>query len=153
MTDHSVTGVLALGPVRGAVESIEQLLAHHEFETDAIVIVGDARRFAEKREAYLAIFGALGRARRAVLWVPEPGERPFEGELRRAYEGPSVRRGTDDSRIVLFAPTASSPSSNLLAREILDELTSTFAPRLAARVQRPALYLVRERGGAEWLEL
>jgi hypothetical protein len=153
MTGHTVSGLLALGPVRAAAESIEQVLALPEFETDTVVIVGDARRFAEKREAYLAIFGALGRAGRAVLWVPEPGERPFERELRRAYEGPRVRPSTDDARVLLFAPPAPSPSSTLLAHEILDELTATFAPRLAARVQRPALFLVRDRGAAEWLEL
>jgi hypothetical protein len=54
---------------------------------------------------------------------------------------------------VLFAPRASSSTPEPFAHELLDELTATFMPRLAARVQRPAVYLVRGGGGTEWLEL
>jgi hypothetical protein len=36
---------------------------------------------------------------------------------------------------------------------LVAELMRTFQPRLAPRLERPAIYLVREHGSPEWLEV
>src|SRR4051794_39348314 len=140
MYDEAITGVMALGPSRGAVATLEHVLALPDFAEDAIVIVGDLDDYPGKRETYRRLFTTLGRARRGVLWAPGPVDGALAREVRWAYESawplpPSEARG-------------SKPTNDLLG-----ELMRTFKPRLAARVARPAVYLVRERERPQWLEL
>lgn len=155
MTDHPITGMLALGPVRGAIGSLRQVLALHEFDSDTIVIVGDASASPQKREAYRNLFAALGRARRSVVWVPGPVDRVLESELRRAYEmaEAEARPISRRTEVVLFSPGMPPSDLGTITDEILDELLHTFRPGLAARVERPALYALRDRGGSEWDEV
>jgi hypothetical protein len=152
-TDPPIAGVLALGPVRGAVESLQQLLALPEFATDMIVIVGDSSDSDHKRETYHEIFGILGRARRSVVWIPGPVDGQFERDVRRAYETAKARPPTRHGHILLLTPDAPPAEVGPAAEPILAELLHTFEPGLAARVERPALFMLRERGRAEWLEL
>jgi hypothetical protein len=152
-TDPPIPGVLALGPVRGAVESLQQLLALPEFATDMIVIVGDASESDHKRETYHEIFSMLGQARRSVVWIPGPVDGPLERDVRRAYETAKARPPTRHGRILLLTADAPPADVGPAAEEILAELMHTFEPRLAARVERPALFMLRDRGRSEWLEL
>jgi hypothetical protein len=152
-TDLPISGVLALGPVRGAVESLQQLLAQPEFATDMLVIVGDSSESQHKRETYQEIFGMLGRARRSVVWIPGPVDGPLERDIRRAYETAKARPPARRARILLLTPGAPPADVGPAAEEILSELMHTFEPRLAARVERPALFMLRDRGGHEWLEV
>jgi hypothetical protein len=50
-------------------------------------------------------------------------------------------------------PASEPRGSSAPANDLLGELLRTFNPRLAARVARPAVYLVRERERPQWLEL
>jgi hypothetical protein len=145
--------MLALSPVRGARESLEQVLAEPDLASDMIVIVGDETVSAGKRATYRALFAALGRARRPVLWVPGPIDRALEDDLRRAYETAEAHSPTQLAPILLFTPGR--PPSDLgdVTDEILNELLATFKPGLAARVERPALYVLRDHGGSEWVEV
>lgn len=153
MTDRPITRMLALGPVRGALESLEQVLAQPELATDMIVIVGDESASAGKRETYRNLFAALGRARRPVLWVPGPIDRALEHEVRRAYETAEAHPPTQQAPILLFTPGKPPSDMAAVTDEILNELLETFKPGLAARVERPALYVLRDHGGSEWLEV
>jgi hypothetical protein len=145
--------MLALSPARGALESLEQVLAEPDLASDMIVIVGDATVSVGKRDLYRNLFAALGRARRPVLWVPGPVDRALEHEVRRAYETAEPHPPTQQAPILLFTP--GKPPSDLgdVTDEILNELLETFKPGLAARVERPALYVLRDHGGSEWLEV
>ena len=153
MADASISGVLALGPVRGAVESLQQLLALPEFATDMIVILGDSSESEHKREIYHEIFSLLGRARRPVVWIPGPVDGHLERDVRRAYETAKAQPPSRHAQVLLLTPDAPPADLDTTADEILAELMHTFEPRLAARVERPALFMLRDRGRAEWLEL
>jgi hypothetical protein len=153
MTEQHITGVLALGPGRAALATLEQVLAQSDLRDDMIAIVGDADGRREKRDTYRALFSTLGRARRPVLWVPGPVDGRLEPELRRAYDAAGPRPAAQTPRNVLFARQAPPTDIGPAAGAIVAELMRTFEPRLAPRLERPAVYLVRERGHPEWLEL
>jgi hypothetical protein len=95
----------------------------------------------------------LGRARRSVVWIPGPVDGPLERDVRRAYETAKARPPARRTRILLLTPGAPPADVSPAAEEILSELMHTFEPRLAARVERPALFMLRDRGGHEWLEV
>jgi hypothetical protein len=141
MNDQAITGVMALGPGRGAVATLEHVLALPDFAEDAIVVVGDLDDYPGKRETYRRLFTTLGRARRGVLWAPGPVDSALAREARWAYES------------AWPLPVSETRGSTTAANDLLGELMRTFKPRLAARVARPAVYLVRERERPQWLEL
>jgi hypothetical protein len=141
MNDQAITGVMALGPGRGAVATLEHVLALPDFADDAIVVVGDLDDYPGKRETYRRLFTTLGHARRGVLWAPGPVDGALAREVRTAYESAWPLRTSEPGR-----------RSELLV-DLLDELMRTFKPHLAARVARPAVYIVRERERPQWLEL
>jgi hypothetical protein len=153
MTDHPISGMLALGPVRGAVESLEQVLALPELAGDMIVIVGDESAAPEKRETYRRIFTALGRARRPVVWIPGRVDGALDREVRRAYEAAQGAATARRARILLFMPGVPPSELGKEAEDIVEELMHTFQPRFAARAERPALYVLRDHGGSDWLEV
>jgi hypothetical protein len=148
------TGVIALGPVRGAAASLRQVLALPDFTNDTIVIVDDLDEYRSRRGAYHEIFTLLGRARRPALRVAQRADDVLEGRLRRTYyetTGPWPASRSTGS--MMLAPGTPAPELGAPADELVTELLRTFAPRLAARVERPAVYLVRDRGHPAWLEL
>jgi hypothetical protein len=152
MTDRAITGVLALCPGRAAAATLEQVLAQPDLANDLIVIVGDSSRQRDKRATYRAIFSTLGRVRRPVLWVPEYTESAFEGEVGRAYA--SAQPPASRSARGLLVMRGATPSDlGPPADELVGELLRTFRPRLAPRVERPAVYALRDQGSREWLEL
>jgi hypothetical protein len=153
------TGLVALGPMRAATASLQRVLAQPELAGDLIVIVGDANRGREKRDAYRAIFSTLGRVHRPALWVPGPADGGLEREVRSAY-GPSARlsAGQRPARhstrsVLLTSQGAAPPDLDLRAAAMLGELMRTYEPRLAPRAERPAIYSLSERGRSAWLEL
>jgi hypothetical protein len=161
MTDRAITGLIALAPVRGATSTLDHVLALPDFATDLIVVFGDGARSNEKRVIYRDIFGAIGRAQRAVLWMPGPVDWPLAGEVRRAYDAPNVRSASP-ARGMLLTPPAPQQEARAMHSDVLTELMDSgiltevmraFKPRLAARVERPALFSVREQGGPAWLEV
>jgi hypothetical protein len=137
---EAITGVMALGPTRGAVATLEHVLALPDFAEDAIVIVGDLDDYPGKRETYRRLFTTLGRARRGVLWAPGPLDGALARQVAWAYE---------TARPLWAAERRGSMRMN----DLLGELMRKFEPRLAARAARPAVYLVRERERPQWLEL
>ena len=141
MNDQAITGAMALGPGRGAVATLEHVLELPDFAEDAIVIVGDLDDYPGKRETYRRLFTTLGHARRGVLWAPGPVDGALAREVRRAYEAAWPLQISDPRR------------SSAPANDLLGELMRMFKPHLAARVARPAVYLVRERERPQWLEL
>ena len=86
MSDHAISGVMALGATRGAVATLEHVLALPDFAADAIVVVGDLDDYPGKRETYRRLFTTLGRARRGVVWAPGPVDGALAREVRWAYE-------------------------------------------------------------------
>jgi hypothetical protein len=141
MNDQAITGVMALGPSRGAVATLEHVLALPDFAADAIVVVGDLDDYPGKRETYRRLFTTLGRARRGVLWAPGLVDGALAREVHWAYES------------AWPLPASEPRGSSAPANDLLGELMRMFKPRLAARVARPAVYLVRERERPQWLEL
>ena len=88
--------MLALAPERGAVETLEEVLALPDLAADMIVILGDPDDSPGKREMYRELFSALGRARRAVLWAPGP----VDGALAREVRGPTTWRCSNGPNVV-----------------------------------------------------
>ena len=115
MNDQAITGVMALGPTRGAVATLEHVLALPDFAEDAIVIVGDLDDYPGKRETYRRLFTTLGRARRGVFWAPGPVDGVLAREVARAYEtawplwtaGRSTRAAWRGSNIRMRSPRSS----------------------------------------------
>ena len=140
MSDHAISGVMALGATRGAVATLEHVLALPDFAADAIVVVGDLDDYPGKRETYRRLFTTLGRARRGVVWAPGPVDGALAREVRWAYESAWPLPAAE--------PRGSTPPSDLIV-----ELMRMFEPRRAARVERPAVYLVRERERPQWVEV
>jgi hypothetical protein len=149
MNDQPITGAIALEPVRGAVATLEHVLALPDFANDTIVIVGDLDDYRRKRDAYRQIFTVLGRARRGVVWVPALVDRALERDVCRTYE---LAQAWPASQLT-FAPRVPAPGLGAPANAVLEELIRTFKPRLAPRAARPAVYLVREHERPQWLEL
>lgn len=153
MSDHGITGMLALCPGRATAATLEEVLAQPDLANDLIVLVGNSSRERGKRATYRAIFSTLGRVGRPVLWIPEHAESAFEREARRAYESAQPQPAPRSARGLLVmrgtGPSDLGPPSD----ELVGELLRTFRPRLAPRVVRPAVYAVRDRGAREWLEL
>jgi uncharacterized protein len=75
--------LLALGQIRGDVESLERLL-HELPETDAVAIVGDLGAPFSREDTYRAIFKTLGDADRTAFWVPGPNDAPLRDYLRES---------------------------------------------------------------------
>jgi hypothetical protein len=148
-----INGLLALGPGRAAVATLEQALAEPDLANDVVAIVGDSSREREKRDTYHAIFSVLGWAQRPVLWIPGPVDGAFEREVRSAYGTVAARLASRSPRNLLFTPGAQPANVDPTSAEIVSALVRTFEPRLAPRCERPAAYLVRERGRPEWLEI
>ena len=153
MIDRAITGALALCPGRAAAATLEEVLAQPDLANDLIVIVGDSSRRQDKRATYRAIFSTLGRIRRPVLWIPEYTESAFESEIRRAYESAQPPPASRSARGLLVMRGARPSDLGPPADELVGELLRTFRPRLAPRVERPAVYAVRDQGSREWLEL
>jgi hypothetical protein len=161
MTDRAITRVIAIAPVRGAADTLDHVFALADFATDLIVVFGDEARSNEKRVIYRDIFGAIGRARRAVLWMPGPVDWQLAGEVRRAYEAPNVRSASPAKGMLLTPPAPEEQAralhgdvlTELMESGILTEVMRAFKPRLAARVERPALFSLREQGGRAWHEV
>jgi hypothetical protein len=153
MTDRAITGVLALCPGRAAAATLEQVLAQPDLANDLIVIVGDSSRQRDKRATYRAIFSTLGRVRRPVLWVPEYTESAFEREVGRAYGSAQPPPASRSARGLLVMRGARPSDLGSPVDELVGELLRTFRPRLAPRIERPAVYAVRDQGSRGWLEL
>jgi hypothetical protein len=119
-----------------------------------VLVQGNTRDSPGKRATYRAMFATLGRARRTVLWVPGSFDARFERDVQGAYGTSSVPPRTRIMEGVLLLTPGTRPEELSPAETaILAELAHRFNPRLAARTERPAVYLVRDRGGPEWLEL
>lgn len=153
MTDRAFRGMLALCPGRGATATLEQVLVQPDLADDLIVIVGDSSRRRDRRATRLAIFSTLGRVRRPVLWIPEDTESAFEREVRRAYGAAQPPPAPRSPRGLLLMRGTKPSDLGPPADELVGELLRTFRPRLAPRVERPAVYAVRDQGSREWLEL
>ena len=139
MTERAITGALALCPGRAAAATLEQLLAQPDLANDLIVIVGDSSRQRDKRATYRAIFSTLGRVRRPVLWVPEHTESAVERDVGRAYESAQPPPASRSARGLLTMRGARPSDLGSPADELVRELLRTFRPRLAPRVERPAV--------------
>lgn len=82
---HRVRRLLAIGPVRGAVDQLEQLLQDvPEDRADAVAVVGDLCAVFSKAETYRSIFSALGHAGRPAYWVPGRLDAPVGDYLRES---------------------------------------------------------------------
>jgi hypothetical protein len=67
---------------------------------------------------------------------------------------PRLLRAPRATRGALLPTLSARPSCLTPAEaEIVGELSRTFNPRSAARLERPAVYLLRDHGGQQWLEL
>jgi hypothetical protein len=148
-----ITGVLALAPGRGAVETLEEVLALPDLSADMIVIQGTSGEVLGRRAIYRELFAALGRARRSVLWIPGPVDQQYEREVLDAYRAMTAPRLTRRPGALLLAAHARPSGLTPAEAEIVGELSHSFNPRLAARTDRPAVYLLRDHGGRQWLEL
>jgi hypothetical protein len=148
-----ITGVLALAPERGAVETLEEVLALPDLSADMIVIQGASGDVRGRRAIYRELFAALGRARRTVLWIPGPVDRQYEREVLDSYRAMTAPRLTRRSGALLLAAHARPLGLTPAEAEIVAELSHSFNPRLAARIDRPAVYLLRDHGGRQWIEL
>jgi hypothetical protein len=146
-------GLLALAPERGAVETLGQVLALRDLAADMIVIQGASGDVRGRRAIYRELFGALGRARRAALWIPGLADGPYEREVLDAYRAATAPRATRYRGALLLTPSALPSRLASVEAELVGELSRTFTPRFAARSERPAAYLLRDRGGSQWLEL
>jgi hypothetical protein len=147
-----ITGVLALAPERGAVETLNEVLALPDLAADVIVIhgSGDAR---DRRDIYRKLFRALGRARRSALWIPGLADAQYRAQVLDAYRTATAPRFTGYPAAVLLTSPSSPSSLTPAEAEIVGELSRTFTSRFAARAERPAVYLLRDHGGRQWLEL
>jgi Icc-related predicted phosphoesterase len=79
--------VLAVGPVRGAVEQLQQLLNEEApgLDVDAVAVVGDLGVAWSKPATYRAVFRALGEADFPAFWVPGPLDAPISDYMRESY--------------------------------------------------------------------
>jgi len=74
--------VLAVGPIRGAVEQLQQLLSEEtDLEVDAVAVVGDLGVAWSKPDTYRAVFRTLGEAGLPTFWVPGPIDAPISDYL------------------------------------------------------------------------
>ena len=138
--------VLAVASI-GAVTTLQHRASSSR---DAQVELGQVQReFDGKRATYRAIFSTLGRIRRPVLWVPEYTESAFEREVRRAYESAQLPPASRSARGLLAMRGARPSHLGPPADELVGELLRTFRPRLAPRVERPAVYAVRDQDSRE----
>jgi uncharacterized protein len=79
--------VLAVGPIRGAVEKLQQLLDEEArgLEVDAVAVIGDLGVAWSKPDTYRAIFKALGEADLPAFWVPGPVDAPISDYMRESF--------------------------------------------------------------------
>jgi uncharacterized protein len=79
--------VLAVGPIRGAVEQLQRLLREERsgLEVDAVAVVGDLGAPWSKPDTYRAVFRALGEADLPAFWIPGPMDAPISEYLRESY--------------------------------------------------------------------
>jgi Icc-related predicted phosphoesterase len=79
--------VLAVGPIRGAVEQLQRLLREERsgLEVDAVAVVGDLGAAWSKPDTYRAVFRALGEADIPAFWIPGPMDAPISEYLRESY--------------------------------------------------------------------
>ncbi len=79
--------VLAVGPIRGAVEPLERLLRDElpRLEVDAIAVVGDLGAAWSKPDTYRALFKALGEADTPAYWVPGPVDAPISEYMSESF--------------------------------------------------------------------
>jgi hypothetical protein len=117
------------------------------------VIQGTSGDVRGRRAIYRELFGALGRARRTALWIPGLADGPFEREVLDAYRTATAPHATRYPGALLLTLRARPRCLTPAEAEIVGELSRTFNPRLAARVERPAVYRLRDHGGQQWLEL
>jgi Icc-related predicted phosphoesterase len=82
---RAITTVLAIGPVRDDVASLERVLAQPDAAADAIAVVGDLGTAWSKRETYRALFAALGHTGLPTFWIPGAIDAPLGDHLREAY--------------------------------------------------------------------
>ena len=150
-SERPLGGVLALGPVRAAAASIRQVIALPELATDMVVVVDDLDDYRHRCATYHEIFCMLGAARRPVILAPRLIDDSLADALRTTYD-----LARPSQRYIHTGPhAAAAPDAKLSepADEILGELLHTFEPRRAARVERPAVFLMRDRGRPAWLEV
>jgi uncharacterized protein len=85
MTDQ-IRKILAVGPIRGAVEPLKRLLGEElsGLGVDAVAVVGDLGVAWSKPDTYRAVFRALGEADTPTFWVPGPIDAPISEYLREA---------------------------------------------------------------------
>jgi hypothetical protein len=88
-----------------------------------------------------------------VLWIPEDTESSFERDVRGAYESAQPRPSSRSARGLLVMRGARPSDLGPPADQLVGELLRTFRPGLAPRIERPAVYAVRDQGSREWLEL
>jgi uncharacterized protein len=84
---RGIRRVLAVGPIRGAIEPLQRLLGDElpRLEADAIAVVGDLGTAWSKREAYRAIFKTLGETDLPTFWVPGPIDAPISEYLSESH--------------------------------------------------------------------
>ena len=70
-----------------------------------------------------------------------------------AYRTTAAPRATRYPGALLLTLSARPSRLTSAEAEIVGELSRTFNPGLAARIERPAVYLLRDHGGRQWLEL
>jgi uncharacterized protein len=83
---HRTRKVLAVGPIRGAVEPLQQLLGEElsGLDVDAVAVVGDLGAAWSKPDTYRAVFKALGEAGLPAFWVPGSTDAPISEYLRES---------------------------------------------------------------------
>jgi Icc-related predicted phosphoesterase len=79
--------VLAVGPIRGAVQPLQRLLGEElpGLKVDAVAVVGDLGVAWSKPDTYRAVFKALGETGLPALWIPGPLDAPISEYLRESY--------------------------------------------------------------------
>jgi uncharacterized protein len=78
--------VLALGAIRGELDSLETVLdGLLGLGADAAVVVGDLGAPWSKWDVYRRIFDALGTAGKPTFWVPGPNDAPVSKYLLESY--------------------------------------------------------------------
>jgi Icc-related predicted phosphoesterase len=84
---RGIRRVLAVGPIRGAIEPLQRLLAEElpRLEADAIAVVGDLGTAWSKPESYRAVFKTLGEADLPAFWVPGPIDAPISEYLSESH--------------------------------------------------------------------
>jgi hypothetical protein len=129
-----ITGVLALAPERGAVETLDEVLALPDLAADMIVIQGASGDVRGRRAIYRELFGALGRARRTALWISGLADGQYEREVLDAYRTTTAPRATRYPGALLLTLSARPSCLTPAEAEIVGELSRTFNPRFAARI-------------------